>query len=418
MRRSAILWAAALAASLLVSPVPGHGQTQAAPGHFYGAFTRRATVLVNGEPRRWRVKGGVVFTHRGTPQSLQLEEFFLYGRSVSVKLGEQDMPTGVISARMVGRYPVQVGSDGRFFVDVDVSLHYRLIDEIKGFKPSQTSGPERDERDAFTDHLRGRIVGQFRTPLPPVLETGFRAKPTIDVRLDPVSPVQLLPIGIEVTVRPALRVPYFCACVGRRLCIQPVGVKSSNSDASPTGSALTTLMDHARDLWSRSCISFRVRPFRYVVNSDWKTITEDAQEEDDLRDSTDVDDCVEVFFIAAWNPADAHGGGVTTGGGHASAKIITSDANDNGIDLHHLAHELGHALTLKHPGSGCPNPDCPDRYDGNTGTVMCPSGYLNDNPDVQSRENTDNASNPLTVPIIQLGCPGVDCQDSVDCGPC
>ncbi|MEE4376106.1 MAG: hypothetical protein V2J55_01145 [Candidatus Competibacteraceae bacterium] len=44
-----------------------------------------------------------------------------------------------------------------------------------------------------------------------------------------------------------------------------------------------------------------------------------------------------------------------SGGGSASTKIISSDENaDFGADLTHLADELGHVLTLKHPGSGFP----------------------------------------------------------------
>jgi hypothetical protein len=173
-------------------------------------------------------------------------------------------------------------------------------------------------------------------------------------------------------------------------------------------------------MWRRVCVDFTVRDFMYVVNSDWKTLTYESQEEQDLMNSVNVDDCVEIFFIERWGRGDraVNGGGVTYAGGEAGAKIITSDENDNGVDLNHLAHELGHALDLKHPGSGCPGEDCPDRIDGTPGTVMCPSGYLNDNPDIQSEENGRNANNPLLTFTRIRCCRDADCTDAGDCGDC
>lgn len=289
---------------------------------------------------------------------------------------------------------------------------------MKGFRPptQKDRDSQLDDYDAFTEQMTGTLKGKILfTSRKDRDKFSFNAQ----IMLAPQDKPLLLPIVVDfkIRVRDIFRLR-LCACWGRRLCIQPVGVKSSATDPSPTGTALAALKPGAVDIWKRVCVGFEWRPIMYVVNSSWKTITEDAQEETDLRNSVNIDDCIEVFFIEHWNPNCAHGGGVTFSGGEAGSKIITSDDNDNGIDLLHLAHELGHVLDLKHPGSGCPSVACPDRVDGSFGTVMCPSGYENDNPDVQSEENGELGNNPLTVPIVILSCPDPDCTDSDDCGDC
>ncbi len=113
------------------------------------------------------------------------------------------------------------------------------------------------------------------------------------------------------------------------------------------------------------------------------------------------------------------GGGSTASGGTESAKVISSDENaDFGVDLTHLAHEFGHVLTLKHPGSGFPTPAAPHRVDGSTGTLICPSGFNNDNPQRNSQWNKDNAANPLLTFTLKPWTVGVDCNDDTDCGAC
>ena len=63
--------------------------------------------------------------------------------------------------------------------------------------------------------------------------------------------------------------------------------------------------------------------------------------------------------------------------------MISSDANArNGVDFTHLAHELGHVLGLRHPDA----PATASAVPANTGTLMCPSGFNNDNPKVNSKE--------------------------------
>ena len=113
------------------------------------------------------------------------------------------------------------------------------------------------------------------------------------------------------------------------------------------------------------------------------------------------------------------GGGVTSSGGTESAKVISSDENaDFGVDLTHLAHEFGHVLTLKHPGQGFPTAALPHRVDGSSNTLMCPSGFNNDNPQRNSQWNKDNVANPLLTFALKPWTVGPDCTDDSDCGSC
>ncbi len=122
-----------------------------------------------------------------------------------------------------------------------------------------------------------------------------------------------------------------------------------------------------------------------------------------------------MFFVHDFDPQDRWGGGATWGSGTASAKIISSDGNARGgVDVTHLAHELGHVLGLRHPGDAA----TANAQPASTGTLMCPSGYLNDNPQINSQENEDLVSNPLLVFTLKLRSPGPDCVDSADCGAC
>lgn len=200
--------------------------------------------------------------------------------------------------------------------------------------------------------------------------------------------------------------------VVKELCIQPVRIRSSASDLNITGAGLNFGLPGARAQWRKGDVIFQVRPWITVTEPALKTLS--SAEAATLLATVQQDDCVEIFFAEVFSPEAMWGGGATFAGGQATTQIITSDAQvPFGIDLTHLAHELGHAMTLKHPGQATAT-----RPAGSTGTLMCPSGYLNDNPDVNSSENRSNISNPLfRIRFAQRG-PLPDCSNSADCGPC
>jgi hypothetical protein len=205
--------------------------------------------------------------------------------------------------------------------------------------------------------------------------------------------------------------------VAKRLCVQPVRVGSITFQGWPpvfqfhfSGDGLAFGKPGAIAQWAKADVVFEWRDWMTVWNASYLTLN--SGESAGLRGEVSVDDCVEVFFVDQLSPNSMWGGGATWGSGTAAAKIISSDQNaDFGIDHTHLAHELGHAMALMHPGSGTAD-------DGSTGTLMCPSGFMNDNPQVNSQENKDKISNPLFTFAIKLVSAGPDCTNSATCGAC
>lgn len=260
-----------------------------------------------------------------------------------------------------------------------------------------------------------------------------KANAKINIRSDAYEPLHIdrsielqseAVIGIEIDWTRLLE-------SARRLCIQPVrigsfrvrwkegpfGLRWPYFSFSYSGDGLAFGTPGLQTEWAKADIVFDIRDWMTIYNSTYSTLT--AGEMSSLRNEVNEDDCIEVFFVDRFDPQDMDGGGNTVSGGTESAKIISSDENaDFGVDLTHLAHEVGHVLTLKHPGSGFPTPSAPHRIDGTSGTLMCPSGFNNDNPTVNSEDNEDNAANPLLQFSLKLRSAGPDCTDDADCGSC
>jgi hypothetical protein len=237
------------------------------------------------------------------------------------------------------------------------------------------------------------------------------AQPDADLRIGDYRIVtERIPLEFELGWFPVIE-------VAKRLCVQPVRIGSITFNGWPpvlqfqlTGDGLAFGKPGAINQWAKADVVFEWRDWMTVWNASYLTLT--SGENTALRGEVSVDDCVEVFFVDRFSPNALWGGGATWGSGTASAKIISSDQNaDFGIDHTHLAHELGHAIALMHPGSG-------SAKDGSTGTLMCPSGFMNDNPQVNSQENKNKVSNPLLTFAIKLVSAGPDCTNSATCGAC
>jgi hypothetical protein len=211
--------------------------------------------------------------------------------------------------------------------------------------------------------------------------------------------------------------------VSRKLCLQPVninwlelrefnarGFSFSFPVVASSGAGLDFGMPGANTEWAKADVIFDVRPWKSIYEPRFAVLTEEEREE--LLPLVADDDCIEMYFVDAFDPQELFGGGVTRSSGSASSTITSSDENaDFGIDFTHLAHELGHVMALRHPGNG-------SETDGSTGTLMCPSGFAFDNPAVNSQENEDLLENPLFEYQFVFKGPAPDCADSGDCGEC
>jgi hypothetical protein len=205
--------------------------------------------------------------------------------------------------------------------------------------------------------------------------------------------------------------------VAKRLCVQPVRIGQITAGGFPpsfsvkfSGAGLEFGKPGAIEQWNKADVVFSWRDWMTIWSPSYMAFSQ--AESADLRDEVSVDDCVEVFFVDTFTPSVFWGGGATYSSGLASAKVISTDQNAaGGVDLTHLAHELGHVLSLMHPGSGSVK-------DASTGTLLCPSGFNNDNPKINSEENKNLVSNPLLVFAIKIRTAGPDCVDSASCGAC
>jgi hypothetical protein len=235
----------------------------------------------------------------------------------------------------------------------------------------------------------------------------------------------------EELLEPALElVDWWRFEVANKLCVQPVFIgkfKIINNfpwgpisiSAETTGDGLAFGQPGAAAEWAKADVGFEYRDPKVLWKSGYWVVdtngTSNSAEQLSLLAEVDDDDCIELYFIDEFDPVSWGGGGATWGSGTAGSKIITSDANAaGGIDFNHLAHELGHVMALRHPD----DPATANAMPGSSGTVMCGSGYLNDNPSVNSQENTNNLTNPLFQFALKVRSAGPDCQNSLDCGAC
>jgi hypothetical protein len=252
---------------------------------------------------------------------------------------------------------------------------------------------------------------------------------TLDVKLDSgeftYERLKVPPLRLRLLERIPIRLDIFPDRwfeVAQSLCVQPVNILRSFWDGwwwfgtivyQWSGTGLAFGEPGARTQWAKADVVLDIRPWKTVYSNDYWVV--DSGDANGLRAKVDDDDCVEVFFPNDFDPPSMWGGGATWGSGTASAQVISSDGNARGgVDFTHLAHELGHVLGLLHPGSAA----TASAVAASTGTLLCPSGYLNDNPQINSQENKNLLSNPLLTFAIKFVTPGPDCVDSAGCGAC
>ena len=216
----------------------------------------------------------------------------------------------------------------------------------------------------------------------------------------------------------------------RRICVQPVRIgriKIEGGWPFPffsidlTGKGFPFGQPGADTQWRKGDVIFEWRPWKTIWKPAYFTLDIAAGEDALLRAEVSDPDCIETFFVDEFDTASTWGGGATFSSGLASAKVISSDDNTEPVcpggacNRTHLAHELGHVLTLCHPGGGC---GVAYMAPGTTGTLMCPSGFTADNPRRNSVANENNVNNPLFQYLFAPLGPSPDCTNNADCGAC
>jgi hypothetical protein len=173
-------------------------------------------------------------------------------------------------------------------------LHYELIDRVRGYRQQEQKG-ELDTFAPYTERMIGKLWGKFRTPLEPAEKgsTQFEG----DITLELSSPV--LGVIRYARLRFLVVVDWIAFQAADVLRIQPVFIGSGPSDPNATGTAFSTLMNHAREIWNRCgsvrCIKFIVNDPIYV-NNDAYRVLDNTSEANNLRAEVNVTNAVEVFL--------------------------------------------------------------------------------------------------------------------------
>jgi hypothetical protein len=198
----------------------------------------------------------------------------------------------------------------------------------------------------------------------------------------------------------------------RTMSIQPVGFGLGNER---TGTSALRQFLAAKKAWGKCCIHLDFKPFIYIdalkkeqisnmSRLEWIGPLSNAVE-DNILDSYDDQNpsVIEVFFVESDVLDNDLGSGQTYGSGQVQAKVILSDNNMGCDNL--LAHELGHVLGGKHPGT-LPEPG---RWIGDFNTVLqqyCPI------PGENTRWNCTQADNPALSTNQNIACCfSHDCTD-------
>ncbi|MFC2095429.1 hypothetical protein ACFLSW_03210 [Candidatus Bipolaricaulota bacterium] len=390
-----------------------------------GNFDAREAVFETREGRRGAGMFGTIGFRvaSGEKEALQLQLLNLNFISEGFKLEEGE--TGVIGLSLA-----EAGNElnydprtGELRGSVEGFLHYELIDRMKGYKPQECK-QECDRFESYVEIVKGEIIGRFQEPLQPAPE----GKAVLEIEVNYELAEEVLGLIHQIRVLVVVVINWSLFQSSDVLRIQPVFVGSGPSDPTATGTAFNTLMNYSHDMWNRCaserCIKFVVNDPIYVNNNAYRVLDNQA-EAIAFKGTVNVTDAVEVFVAERMSTslACSWGGGACFSGGTASSKVVSCDQQmavpnpcpapctsycpcgtclSGAINPYHLAHELGHAFNLPHPAGS---------WSTSTVTsIMEPSGFCCDNPNLQSAKNCRNASNPLMYSSLSIcsGSPNIN----------
>jgi hypothetical protein len=365
----------------------------------------KATVTTDKGSQESRLHGQLLFSVKKTATGIELylERMNFTGSSVGAKEGK----TGLLSLSLKKRAKAIYSKDGQAQAELETILHYPLIDKTKGYR--QLGQKEPDNFIPFVATAHGKIKARFKPRLEDVQAKKLEEKRVqLSVSFDLATKeyyVKAIAVAdIVVSVSIIIRLAFF-----NQLNIQPVFIRSGPTDTSPTGWSFDTMMQSAKCIWRKCCVFFNVRTPVYVDKNDYKVLGS-LNEAINLLNEVNVDDAVEIFVVSRWDPI-WDGCGASFSSGTANAKIVTCDEqlkvpdpnNPGGylgaINVNHLAHELGHVISLVHPGDVVTPPMTAA---ATANTVMEPSGFYADNPHQQSMNNCNNVASPLFRLMIML----------------
>lgn len=299
---------------------------------------------------------------------------------------------------------------GQLSSAIQSTLHYELIDRVKGFRQSERAKGEMDVFIPYTEKMSGHLKGKLPENMK-LAEKGtvrFIGEVQMELSASVIGSLKNITVKIPWVVIEWLKSP------AEVLKIQPVFVGTGPSDPNATGKAFQTLKNRAAEAWGKCgtvrCMSLVYNEPIYINNASYR-ILDSATEARNFSAEVNVADAIEIFVAESMSTSltCSWGGGATYSSGTASAKIVTSDqqlsvpcpcptacsgycplgpCSCGALNNYHLAHELGHVINLAHPGDSGLAPSTAT-------SVMEPSGFCNDNPSTQSAKNCRNASNPL-----------------------
>ena len=393
-------------------------------------FTEQCSVLTDQKDEiETTVSGMVGFRVVSSPQgdlTMSLGWLNLVVKGVPTEMGD----SGLIGLTLAApEYETTYDSStGRLTTVFSSNLHYELIDQAKGYQQLEPEG-ENDMFLPYTEEMTGNLTGAFPKDLRAVDGESAHFAGEVELLLDYSSSElgSLMRIKCPIETWLLWRMT-FCEAIN----IQPVFIGTGPTDPDRTGTAFDDLMTKADELWDRCgtvrCLKFVVLDPIYVDEPAYKVL-DDNTEATNLRAEVNVDDAVEIFVVREMSTAlaCAWGGGASFSSGTESAKIVScdqqlsvpcpcpvscqsycpcggcgvDDSTCGAVNPYHLAHELGHTLDLYHP------PDASSTAD----SIMEPSGFCCDNPDVQSAKNCRNAANPLLYASL---CISTACSGSPD----
>lgn len=174
----------------------------------------------------------------------------------------------------------------------------------------------------------------------------------------------------------------------RSVDVQPIFFQASAADAAPTGGSWQRRFNASNQIWGKLGVTFHELAAVTLTDATHKTQGGTDPERAailGLRTAAGI----EVFIVD--NEVADVGGAARFGPRGPDSKIIMSD---RGTSNTLLAHELGHALGLGHPGEA-------GGHGGDAGTIMEPSGS---NSTANPTRNTMVNHDRMTWPSIGSTC--------------